>query len=168
MYPGLTSRTSIPFFEGGDGGGGSGRVGGGGSGRVSGGGSRRVSGGDSIAGGGNGGDLYVIPYEAPADTSDWPRVSSMDSLQTMDLTPFASERKMKSFRKKPTRASLDRLPSLNVTPTISEHSATAVTDALSIQSSKKVSVDGMNRGSFEGETYFDVEAPAPAPSTIAV
>ena len=135
LYQGsMTSRSSVPLFEGND---------------VSG--SGRGDGGTgNIAGGGN---MVVVPYEVPVDASDWPRVSSMDSLQTLDITPTVSDKRgAKNFKKKPTRSSLERPPSYQLPSVIP--STTTVIPAFGVAGTHQGSVDGLN-SVHEG----DIESP---------
>ena len=138
LYQGtMTSRRSVPLFEGNDV---SGRGGGDG-------------GTGNIAGGGN----VVIPYEVPVDASDWPRVSSMDSLQTLDITPTVSDRKgTKSFKKKPTRSSLERPPSYQL-PSVIPSTTSTVIPAFGVTSS--IQSTGTHQGSVDGLNCVDIESP---------
>ena len=138
MVQSLTSRSSVPFFDGSNSGG-------------------------LLAGGGASGDNLHTLYESAVDASDWPKYDSKVDLATsgpptVANTPTTS----KSFRKKPTRTSLERLPALNnnaamvlsasSTASTSTASAPAVLRAISIQSSPQISPSGSSHGDIEAQT----------------
>ena len=133
MCQSLTSRSSVPFFDGSNNGG--------------------------LAGGGASGDNLATLYEKAEDASDWPKYDSAIDLPTQANTPNVS----KSFRKKPTRTSLERLPALNnnaamvlsassTATTSTASSAPAVLRAISIQSSPQISPSGSSHGDIEAQT----------------
>ena len=138
VYGGMTSRSSVPFMDG------MGDVGG----------SGRGTGTGNIAGGGTGDSSVVVPYEAAVDASDWPRLSSTDSLYSLD-TPKGS----KGLKKKPTRSSLERPPSYQLPSVIPSPTSTLPgTGISSVNTLTHVeSVDDMNS--------VDIEAPASAPAS---
>ena len=145
LYQGsMTSRSSVPLFEGND---------------ISGS-ARGDSGIGSIAGGGNGGNMVVIPYEVPVDASDWPRVSSMDSLQTLDITPTVSDKRgAKNFKMKPTRSSLERPPSYQL-PSMIPSTTSSIIPAFGVASS--IQSTGTHQGSVDGLNCVhegDIESP---------
>ena len=137
----ITSRSSAPCLEGMEAGGG-----GAGSGAVSGGG----IGGST--GSGNGGNLYLVPYETPVDASDWPKCSSTDN------TPRSSR-----FRKKPTRSSLERAP--YQLPAVNQSNPSPTTDKFvlptTLETSEKLHIS--HKVSFDGRggesKNDDIEAP---------
>ena len=112
-----------------------------------------VAGGGSV--GGSIGNLYTL-YEATMKTSDGSG-KGLDCEPTQDNTPVGSH----SFRKKPTRTSLERipnqLPSLNPnpvnTPTPIPTSVLPVTGTSSLDPS-------IHKGSVDGLNVVDIEAPA--------
>ena len=141
VYQGMTARSSVPLFEGDIGGSGRGYD------------SSGHGYGGSVVGGGSGGNLYIL-YESPMKTIDGSE-SKSDNAPTQDNTPVS-----RSFRKKPTRASLDRAP--NQLPSLNAISPNAVL----------AFVQPSARGSFEGTVCVDIEAPAPStnpnPDPVAV